>query len=217
MKPALPRRSIARALVDLAAWSLPTHRADWAEAMRAELEWAGDRGSACVWALGCLRTALGERFLAAPLLAGRTIRWSLAVWIGYQAEGILCTVALALSYKAPQLHLTALLHHCAQGEDYQRLIPILDATTYWTIGAWALLSALYLVVAALLLRRSSRAANLFIVAAGLNVALWIRELGEPLYVQAFSLSDHLWDGLLYGGTALLAWMCWANSRSLRTV
>jgi hypothetical protein len=215
MKSPLPCRSIARALVGLAARSLPTHRADWAAAMRAELEWAADRSSAFVWALGCLRTALGERFLASSLLDIRAIRWALALWLGYQAEDALCNVALVLSYKAPELGLTALLRRCAQGEDYQRLIPLLDVTTYWTLGAWTLLSGMYLLVVALLLRRSSRAANFFILTAALNVALWVRELGEPLYVNAFSLNDHLWDGLLYGGTALLGWILLRNKSRAR--
>jgi hypothetical protein len=212
MKSAMRRRSIARALVDLAAWSLPTHRADWAAAMRAELEYAGDRRSAFVWALGCLRTGLNERFLAWSPLEIRAIRWMLALWLGYRAEDILCDVALVLSYKAPQLGLTALLTGCAQGEDYQRIIPLLDITTYWTLGAWMLVSGLYLVVVAMLLQRAAHAANLFILTAALNVALWLRELGEPLYVSAFSPSDHLWDALLYVGTACLGWICWTNAR-----
>lgn len=212
MKSAWAGGSIARALVDLAAWSLPTQRADWAAAMRAELEYVADR-SAFVWALGCLRTALGERFLATSLLEIRAVRWALALWLGYQATEILCDVALALSYKAPQLGLAALLSHCAQGEDYQRMIPFLDATTYWTLGAWTVVSGLYVLVAAMLLRRATCAATLFILTAALNVALWIRELGEPLYVSTFSPSDHFWDGLLYLGTAFLGWLCWANRRA----
>jgi hypothetical protein len=50
------------------------------------------------------------------------------------------------------------------------------------------------------------------LAATLGVVLWLRELGEPLFVGAFSLTDHLCDALLYVGTALLAWFLWANSR-----
>ena len=212
MKSGLPRCSLARALVDLAAWSLPTHRADWAAAMRAELEYTGDRRSAFVWALGCLRSGLNERFLAWSLLDIRAIRWMLALWLGYRAEDILCDVALVLSHKAPQLGLAALLTHCAQGEDYQRIIPFLDVTTYWTLGAWMLVSGLYILVVALLLRRAAHAANLFILTAALNVALWLRELGEPLYVSAFSPNDHLWDALMYVGTAVLGWICWTHAR-----
>jgi hypothetical protein len=212
MKSSLRHSSIARALVDLAAWSLPPHRANWAAAMRAELEYASDRRSAFVWGLGCLRTGLNERFLAWSLLDIRAIRWMLALWLGYRAEDILCDIALVLSYKAPRLGLTALLTRCAQGEDYQRIIPFLDVTTYWTVGAWMLVSALYILVVALLVQRAAHAANLFILTAALNVALWLCELREPLYVSAFSLNDHLWDALLYVGTAFLGWICWTNAR-----
>jgi uncharacterized membrane protein len=212
MKFAMGRRSIARALVDLATWSLPTHRADWAAAMQAELEYAADRRSALLWALGCLRTGLNARFLAWSPLDTRAIRWTLALWLGYRAEDTLCDVALVLSYKAPQLGLSAVLTHCVQGEDYRRMIPFLDVTTYWTLGVWTLLSGLYLLVIAMLLRRAAHTADLFILTAALNVALWLRELGEPLYVSAFSPSDHLWDALLYVGTACLGWICWTNAR-----
>jgi hypothetical protein len=212
VKSAMQRRSIARTVVDLAAWSLPTHRADWAAAMRAELECAGNHRSALVWALGCLRTGINERLLACSLFDTRAIRWMLALWLGYRAEDTLCDVALVLSRKAPQLGLTNLLSRCAQGADYQRIVPFLDVTSCWTLGAWMLLSGLYVLVVAMLLRRAAQAANLFILVAALNVALWLRELGEPLYLSAFSLSDHLWDALLYVGTAFLGWICWTHAR-----
>jgi hypothetical protein len=213
MKPAAARGwSLADRLVDFAVSSLPSNRADWGAAMRAELRYMSDGRSALFWALGCLGAGMSERFLARSLLDTRAIRWLLSLWLGYRAENGLCDVALVLSYKAPQLGLKGLLGDCAQAEDYQHLIPLLDVTTYWTLAAWLVVSGLYMLAIVSLLRRTSHAAKLFILAATLNVALWLRELGEPLFVGAFSLTDHLCDALLYVGTALLGWFLWANTR-----
>jgi hypothetical protein len=199
-------------LVDIAAHSLPSHRANWGAAMQAELRYMSDRRSALFWALGCLRVGVSERFWAKPLLDIRAIRWALSLWLAYRAEGNACDAALVLSYKIPRLGLRDLLGNCVQVEEYQRLIPLLQVTTYWTLGAWLLVSALYLLAIASLLRRASNAAKLVLAAATLNVALWLRELGEPLFFRAFSLNDHLFDALLYAATALLGWICWANAR-----
>jgi hypothetical protein len=204
--------SLAGALVDFAASSLRSNRADWAAAMRAELWYMSDRRSALLWALGCLRAAISERFKAQSLLDIRAIRWLLSFWLACRAENDLCDVALVLSYKVPQLGIKGLLGVCAQGEDYQRLIPLLYVTTYWTLIAWLLVAALYVLAIVSILRRTSHAAKVFILAATLGVALWLRELGEPLFVGAFPLTDHLYDALLYVGTALVGWICWANAR-----
>ena len=159
-----------------------------------------------------MRAGLSERFLEKSLLDHRAIRWVLSLWLAYRAEDCMCDVALVLSYKVPQWGLQRLLGHCLQGEDYQSLIPLFEATTYGSLGAWLLVSALYVLVIISLLRRTSHASHLFIVAAVLSIVLWIRELGEPLFVGAFSLTDLLLDALLYISTALLGWMCWANMR-----
>lgn len=206
--------SLPRVVVDLAVSSLPARRrADWAAAMRAELGYMSDRRSAWLWALGCLRAGLSERFLEKSLLDHRVIRWVLALWLAYRAEDTACDAALVLAYKHPHWGLHRLLSHCLQGEDYQRLIPLLRATTYGSLGAWLLVSACYVGVMISLLRRSSHAAQLFIGVAALAIVVWLRELGEPLFLDTFSLTEHLFDALLYIGTALLGWMCWANTRS----
>jgi hypothetical protein len=204
--------SLPGAVVDLAVSYLPADRADWAAAMRAELKYTSDRRSAWLWALGCLRAGLSIRFLEKSLLDHGAVRWLLSLWLAFRVEDCVCDVALVLSYKVPSLGLQRLLGHCAQGEDYQGLIPLFDATTYGSLGAWLFVSALYVLVIVSLLRRTSHAAHLFIVAAALSIALWVCELGEPLFVGAFSLTELLLDALLYIGTALLGWMCWADMR-----
>jgi hypothetical protein len=214
MKPPFaPDWSFPTRVIDLAASLLPADRADWAAAMKAELQCASDRRSALLWALGCLRVGLSAKLSGRPLLDIRALRWALTGWLAYRTQDCLCDVALVLSYKAPWLGLKGLLGECAQGEDYQLLIPLLNATTYWSLGAWLLVCALQGWVIICLLRRTSYAAYLFGLAASLNVALWIVELSEPLFVQAFSQAELLRDAFMYGGTALLGGFCWVSMRN----
>jgi hypothetical protein len=201
----------------LATTLLPAERAEWAAAMQAELQSMDNRRSAWFWALGCLRAGLSERLRAHTFLDNRAIRWTVALWLMYRAGDLLCNVGFILTYKDPHWGLQRLFGDCAQDKDYQRLIPFLDSTTYGTLGAWLLISAIYALAIGMLLRRTSYATHVFLMAAALNVVCWARELSEPLFVNAFPLSDHLWDALLYGGTLLLGWICWANSRKSLTL
>lgn len=198
-------------VVDLAVSCLPAHRADWAAAMRAEVDYMSNRRSAWLWALGCLRAGIYERFRAKALLDSRTIRWAVSLWLAYRAGELLCNAGFVFTYKRPQWGLQGLFGDCVQEEDCQRLIPFLDMTTYDILAAWILIAALYALAIVLLLRRASYAAHVFLLAAALNVVCWVRELGEPQFFSAFPLSDHLWDALLYGCTVLLGWICWANN------
>jgi len=204
--------SLSSAVMTLATSLLPAERAEWAAAMQAELQSMDDRRSAWSWTLGCLRAGLSERLRAHPLLDNRAIRWTVALWLVYRAGDLLCNAGFILTYKHPHWGLQRLFGDSAQDPDYQRLIPFLDSTTYATLGAWLLISATYALAIGMLLRRTSYATQVFLMAAALNVVCWARELSEPLFVNAFPLSDHLWDAFLCGGTLLLGWVCWANSR-----
>ena len=212
-----PSWSLSSAVMTLATTLLPAERAEWAAAMQAELQSMDDRRSAWFWALGCLRAGISERLRAHPLLDKRAIRWTVALWLVYRAGDLLCNAGFILAYKHPHWGLQKLFGDGGEDKDFQRLIPFLDSTTYGTLGAWLLISATYALAIGMLLRRTSYATHVFLMAAGLNVVCWARELSEPLFVNAFPLSDHLWDALLYGGTLLLGWICWANSRKNLTL
>ncbi len=47
--------------VRFAAWLLPPHREEWAEAMLNEMAYIGSRQAALHWALGCTWSAIRER------------------------------------------------------------------------------------------------------------------------------------------------------------
>lgn len=56
MRPMAPTAAIR-----FAAWVLPRHRRDWAEAMLNEVAYIGSRRTAVSWALGCMVFAIKER------------------------------------------------------------------------------------------------------------------------------------------------------------
>jgi hypothetical protein len=131
-----PTGPLSNAVMTLATALLPTERAEWAAAMQAELQSMDNRRSAWFWALGCLRAGLSERLRAHTLLDNRAIRWTVALWLVYRAGDLLCNVGFVVAYKYPHWGLQRLFGDCAQDEDYQRLIPFLDSTTYGTLAAW---------------------------------------------------------------------------------
>ncbi|TWB63280.1 hypothetical protein [Nitrospirillum viridazoti] len=67
------RRRLARALTRHAADSLPTHRAAWGEAMRAEVDSLADGDGLLRWALGCVMAGYGQRLGAAVSASGAVV------------------------------------------------------------------------------------------------------------------------------------------------
>jgi hypothetical protein len=206
-------RSLAELLMHITATTLPVGRAAWGAAMRAELCHIGDDREALRWAFGCLQTSLLESFRSGMLLDLRLVRWSVSLWAMFRAENSLCDTCLVLSHKFPRLWLPPFFAHCAQGYDYQQLIPLFDATAGWEVAVCLLSDVFYLLAIVSLLRRNRNAAGFFLVAVILNLTLWLYELAKPLYLQSFSLADHAQDAILYVTTALLSWILWHGTRA----
>jgi hypothetical protein len=204
---------LAEVLMRMAATVLPGTRAAWGDAMRTELGHIGDGHEALRWAFGCLRTSLFESVRTGSLLEFRLVRWGIALWAMDRATDNLCDTGLVLSYKFPHLWLPPIFAHCVQGDDYQQLIPLLNATAGWEVAVCLLSDALYLLALVSLLRRSRYAAAFFLPALALHFSLWLYELGKPLYAQLFSLGDLAQEALLYITTALLCWILWQGARS----
>ena len=84
--------AFASALLRVAAWLLPRERADWAQAMRSELDQIDNGGDALEWAAGCLLACAWER-LRMMTRGNLTIsRWLLA------PEMLLCFAPLTLGW-----------------------------------------------------------------------------------------------------------------------
>jgi hypothetical protein len=206
-------RSLAQALMSGATALLPGSRAHWGAAMRAEMQHIGADREALWWAVGCLHSACVERLRSRPLLELRWIRFGLALWAIYRIADQLCDTCLVLSYKLPRLGLTRFLGHCAQGPDYQQLIPLFKVTSGWELMVCVAGCALYMAAIVSLWARRRYALGCFVAAAALSVMLWLYELTKPLYVQAFSFADIVREGLLYALTASFGLALWQSARA----
>jgi hypothetical protein len=203
-------RSMADGLAQLTSRISRPGRRDWAHAMAAEQRYIDDNVEALRWAAGCLYASLLTQLRDGALLNHRLVRWAIASWAAYQAENNLCTALLLISYKLHIHGLAALLARWCPGDDFRSLYPVFDAVSSWEVGLGLVATALYALAAVLLLRRRFYGAHTFIVALGICGGLWLYELSKPTYFDAFPLSDHLHDALLYGLEALLAWVVWTG-------
>jgi hypothetical protein len=105
---------LARFIARIAAWLMPPERAEWAEAMRAELEYV-ERG-ALGFALGFLRVSLRERTNAMTARTARRLNLALALvvaaamlaakWL-FHAHAMEALYTMMLLWTAPYLWLSA--------------------------------------------------------------------------------------------------------------
>jgi hypothetical protein len=94
MKHFAPRlRQATFALMRLAARLLPGTRADWANAMRSELDGIRSDGDALGWALGCVLAGFKERINFMITARPKVSRWILA------PEMLLCFIPLTIGWR----------------------------------------------------------------------------------------------------------------------
>lgn len=86
-------RRLTLALMQLATQLLPRTRADWARAMRAELDRIGNHQQAFAWALGCVLAGFKERINAVITTHPKISRWILA------PEMLLCFIPLTIGWR----------------------------------------------------------------------------------------------------------------------
>ena len=133
MTQALPRL-IARALMRHAARVMPSGEKNWGAAMQNELQVIEDDHVALNWAIGCVIVGYGERMNA--LLQTWYARAALALLIGVLALREFFAPLLILAYRTQELGLAHFLGLRTAGDDYRRLIPLMDATPAWLPLLW---------------------------------------------------------------------------------
>lgn len=208
-------RSLADSLTQLATRLSPPGRQVWARAMAAEQLCIQSNVEALRWATGCLCASLITQLRDGALLSYRLVRWGIALWAAYQAENTLCTALVLISYKLHIHGLAAFVARWCAGDDLSPLYPVFNAVSGWEVGLALVATALYGMAALLLLRGPTYAARTFVIALGICCGLWLYELSKPVYFDAFSLSDHLRDAVLYGLSGVLAWVVWAGTQLTR--
>jgi hypothetical protein len=165
------RRRIANILMGHAAYVMPFRKMDWGKAMQNELEAIDDDRVALRWAFGCVIAGYSERLNA--LLQAWYARSALACLIALLALREFFAPLLIFAYRMKYPGLTHFLGLRTAGDDYHRLIPVLDATPAWLPVLWSAAGLLFLVALWRMLRRADGSVAPFFLAFGLDlVGLW---------------------------------------------
>jgi hypothetical protein len=165
------RRRIARALLRHAAQIMPPGDMHWGLAMQNELEVIDDDQEALRWAMGCVKAGYWERSNA--MLQTWYARAALACVIALLALREFFAPLLIFSYRMKYWELAHFLGLRTAGDDYRRLIPVMDATPSWLPVLWVAAGLLYLVAIWRMLRRADGGTALFFLAFGFDlVGIW---------------------------------------------
>jgi len=170
MTQALSRR-IARALVRHAAHVMPQGAMHWGQAMQNECEAVENDQEALRWSVGCVLAGYWERSNA--MLQTWYARAALACLIALLALREFFAPLLIFAWRMQYLGLAHFLGLRTAGDDYRRLIPVMNATPSWLPVLWVASGLFFLVALWRMLRRQSGSTALFFLAFGLDlVGLW---------------------------------------------
>jgi hypothetical protein len=177
-----PQTTFCRRLTDWIVrqieYAMPSDRHVWADAMRNEVQRiSGDRDR-LRWAWGCLLAGCRERLRGFQPSDFLFVRLSMAFFLLFQALDDIFATTLTMAYRTGAFNLAEGLGRSAPGDDYRRLIPLMEAAPLWLHGLWALASILYLVaISQILFRKRSPHITLFLAIA---VEVAARGLGRPI-------------------------------------
>ncbi len=163
-----PRRRAAQVLMRHAARVVPPDKLNWGEAMLNELQAIDDDRVALRWALGCVIAGYWERTNA--MLPSWYARSALACLIALLALREFFAPLLIFAYRTQNLGLAHFLGLRTAGDDYRRLIPVMDATPGWLPLLWVAAGVLFLMALWRMLRRMDGAVVLFFLAFALDLA-----------------------------------------------
>ena len=110
----------------------------------------------------------------------------LALSIGGEALSMLFATILTAAYRLHDLHAAAFPGAFTPGDDYRRLIPLMDATPWWIHALWVAAGVLFVTSALQLLRKRRSAFPLFAAAWVLGTAGNLISQSMPAYKEAFS-------------------------------
>jgi hypothetical protein len=193
---------------------MPVRLGSWGEAMRNELPYVRDDSEALRWAVGCISTALAARLRTLHLLDLRAVRIIGIAIAVYSAVDVLLPTALTISYRAGTLGVAAGLGRATPGDDYQRLVPLMDAIPVWIHALSLACGAGFVVAATYVVRRRRAAAGALLIGVSLQLATHI--LSRPFVASAGVLavpnpSFIAAVVLPYVFPALLAFAAWSGS------
>lgn len=155
-------RRIAFAVVRAAAQMLPASQQRWAMAMVNETAHLRADGEALRWALGCLYAAGAVRIRSLYLLDVALIRIAATVLATLRMVDVALPTALTLAYTTRE-SLASALGQLTPGDDYRRLVPLIEALPMWLHAMLAAAALCYALAGVSTLRRRSTAAGLWLL------------------------------------------------------
>jgi hypothetical protein len=135
-----------------AAWVMPASRAQWSQAMQSELALIENDKQALRWAMGCAMAGYRERM--SEMLQTWYARSALGCLIMLLALREFFAPTLIVAYRMQYLGVAHFIGLRTAGDDYRRLIPVMDATPSWLVTMWVAAGLLYLVALLQMLRRT---------------------------------------------------------------
>jgi hypothetical protein len=103
-----------------------------------------------------------------PLMHRPLARLLAAALLLFKAAGSFFATALTIAYETNSLSVADALGQFTAGDDYRRLIPVMDAIPAWIHGFWILAGLLYLDALARMARRAEGAHLSLLAAVGVE-------------------------------------------------
>jgi len=194
---------------------MPPAMRPWAAAMQNELAYVGNDREALRWAVGCLWAAHVARIRGLYLLDVAAVRAVGAFMATFRAFGAVFPTLLTIAYYRGAVGMTESLGSMTAGDDYRRLVPLMEAIPSWVHALATAEGACYLVGAVCLLvrRRAAYIALLFGVSLELVLTLFGRSLQAEVGVAAVPNPSFLAAVILpFALPLLLAFAAWSGSR-----
>jgi hypothetical protein len=157
---------------------LPFSRQDWAKAMQHEIAYLTNDHQALCWAAGCLLASFQERLQWIQIPDRQTVRIILALPLALLAINDIFATALTAAYRMDALQLAEGLGRFTPGDDYTRLIPLMEAVPMWLHGLWLLAAALY--AAAILRLIFGKQPPYVLVLLAIAIEIAAQFLGRPI-------------------------------------
>lgn len=172
------KRRLASQVAELARLVMPASRQRWAEAMWSELQHVEDDGQALRWAFGCLMAAFSERLNEWPVSDFILVRMAVVMLVAFKLFDNLFATLMTIAYRLSAMGAVESFGRSTPGDDYGRLIPLMEAVPGWLHGMWVAAGVCYVLAVVLYFRRSRAAFILVLLAVGLEQAAQM--LGRPI-------------------------------------
>jgi hypothetical protein len=177
---------------------MPREEQRWADAMQNEMAYVADDGEACRWAIGCVRAAHAARLRALYLLDVAVVRYGGVLLAAFLAFDAFFATALTLAYRLGALGTAERLGGMTAGDDYQRLVPLMEGIPVWAHVLSVAGGACYLAALGCLLRRRRVAQIALLLGVGIHVvgdvllrpiiaAIGIAAVPDPSFLAAVLL------------------------------